>query len=782
MTTTFKPSQPKTARYWLDICRQHGRTSYLKVAGIAGQGSDEDTPFEQAMSNLAHATLRDRAPGLLEYELGFQLIEKNEDNDKAVGIFGFKLGPQLLYAPVFFLGGELKGHELLYLKSSDTFVPLSEGWINYLLARKPLVLGESISQAATSRGSRTPDLRMLRQSPTSKLGSVESWVSEALPAVAYLSDPQNLGDFEPKLPALLQKNSACAVSFMKMLDAYPQLIEKYAEAYGPEFLPMALDSAKAYYTVAPNVEHVSPRDTLTGSIVPAEKRAAVDPTRGGKLQIFVYGEKTAGLSDEEKTALVLERVMIKDARDDSETSRVFDINEQGPMSLSTPDATGVYDVLMKPGDFAQCFVAVNPRRAMGLPATIVVKLDGKDWISCNSVKIWADDNGKPQNKDLFKEWWDGLEKADSLESGGTYLLIGPRGQTLGPLEANNSLPSKDGENVYRVWFRGNNGAYDTEGSMYQVSRRGNESYSLPSGPEAISLGYIGGEALIERTGIYYVPKDWKKLKLADREGNSDTFRPGDMVDVTTGIIAKTAELKVWADSIEAEVNGRRMTRMAAKLHLVRDHGLREKSAADVLNAATKSRGGRYRIKYADEYTGSPFDQYGGGFAMPAFPEQQPVQDSFMGTGFQTIEPQIDELPVQSMYPTDNRSMSDPPMPDPDAMNQVMQASQVGQKEVLDTSSMAAMLRTRRGETLVDQHLGDLLTGLDRIGRLLFNFYWRNDVFADRYGDDELHEIEDLLRTNFENLGDLVLKLRQETIEPFPGEALGNTSGGEYMEA
>ena len=49
MTTTFKPSQPKTARYWLDICRQHGRTSYLKVAGIAGQGSDEDTPFEQAI-------------------------------------------------------------------------------------------------------------------------------------------------------------------------------------------------------------------------------------------------------------------------------------------------------------------------------------------------------------------------------------------------------------------------------------------------------------------------------------------------------------------------------------------------------------------------------------------------------------------------------------------------------------------------------------------------------------------------------------------------------------
>jgi transitional endoplasmic reticulum ATPase len=39
---------------------------------------------------------------------GFQLVDRNEDNTKAVGVFGFQLGKQWVYAPVFFLNGDLK--------------------------------------------------------------------------------------------------------------------------------------------------------------------------------------------------------------------------------------------------------------------------------------------------------------------------------------------------------------------------------------------------------------------------------------------------------------------------------------------------------------------------------------------------------------------------------------------------------------------------------------------------------------------------------------------------
>ena len=78
------------------------------------------------LSLAAYAYLRDKAPRLLDYMVGFQLVERNEDNTKAMGVFGFNVDKQWLYAPVFFLNGDLKGHELLYVKGNDSFVPERE--------------------------------------------------------------------------------------------------------------------------------------------------------------------------------------------------------------------------------------------------------------------------------------------------------------------------------------------------------------------------------------------------------------------------------------------------------------------------------------------------------------------------------------------------------------------------------------------------------------------------------------------------------------------------------
>ena len=102
---------------------KYARTG-VKYATLGGRG--DDTPFEQAFSNLAHAYLQDKAPGLLDHEIGFQLLDRNSENTKAVGVFAFKVGAMWLYAPMFFLNGDLKGHELLYLKNQDMFVPLKE--------------------------------------------------------------------------------------------------------------------------------------------------------------------------------------------------------------------------------------------------------------------------------------------------------------------------------------------------------------------------------------------------------------------------------------------------------------------------------------------------------------------------------------------------------------------------------------------------------------------------------------------------------------------------------
>jgi hypothetical protein len=86
-------------KHWLNVVRSYDR-SQVKAAEIGGRG--DDVAFEQAFSNLAHAYLRDSAPKLLEHEIGFQLLDRNRENTKAVGVFAFKVGSHWLYAPVFF--------------------------------------------------------------------------------------------------------------------------------------------------------------------------------------------------------------------------------------------------------------------------------------------------------------------------------------------------------------------------------------------------------------------------------------------------------------------------------------------------------------------------------------------------------------------------------------------------------------------------------------------------------------------------------------------------------
>jgi hypothetical protein len=99
----------------------------------------------------------------------------------------------------------------------------------------------------------------------------------------------------------------------------------------------------------------------------------------------------------------------------------------------------------------------------------------------------------------------------------------------------------------------------------------------------------------------------------------------------------------------------------------------------------------------------------------------------------------------------------------------MNAAQTGQREVFDTAMIGTMLRAVRDDGLVDRYMGDLTKGLDKLGRILFMFYWHGDRFADRYGKADMPELEDSLRNAFEMLGDVILFLKQKTIEPYPEE-------------
>ncbi len=90
----------------------------------------QPTPeFEKSFADLAYSYINQNAPKLLDFMVGFQVLDHNEDESKAVGVFGFSVGgkkKEMFYAPVFFLNGKLKGQELLYNGTADLFMPMEE--------------------------------------------------------------------------------------------------------------------------------------------------------------------------------------------------------------------------------------------------------------------------------------------------------------------------------------------------------------------------------------------------------------------------------------------------------------------------------------------------------------------------------------------------------------------------------------------------------------------------------------------------------------------------------
>jgi hypothetical protein len=120
-------------------------------------------------------------------------------------------------------------------------------------------------------------------------------------------------------------------------------------------------------------------------------------------------------------------------------------------------------------------------------------------------------------------------------------------------------------------------------------------------------------------------------------------------------------------------------------------------------------------------------------------------------------------------------------PDEKSMQVAQQAAASGQKEVFDVSMIGGLLKTVRQDTMVDRYLGDLMKALDKLGRILFLFFWHQEEFEERYSKDALPELEDALRNSFEALGDVTLFLKEKTVQGASGIDFSGGVGGDSQE-
>lgn len=728
-----------------------------KLAALGGTGSDKS--FEEAVSNLAHEFLGDKAPNLMKSELGFQMLDKSDDDNKGIGVCVFKPNDILMFVPIFFLNGEIKGHELLYLPEQDLFVPLKEPWVNELLGKKPTLVGEPVEKSfQRQHGGLQPDLSVFKTPP-----KIASYLNPGI-----LRDVPNFVPYLKKFIARtgldFTKTAALMVESSKQVTGATNLRRflKYASTRGLQKLSRIVNSSlltkKAFERRFPDIHldkiaeyrnsQKRSRDFLRLEADPDWREQMFPTTKkaSGYVSIISYSATISNgpefdLTEDEKEKLAKQQYLVVDTRPDGAISKVV----KGPQQLTTPTETGVYSALMADGSFEDIVVIrrtgfkdeYNMARAMDDYVIFSYSdTDGRHGLERPARNIFT---VKKYPHEKFESWWKKLPSCTDypfIKEEYDLNFINSKGTCYGPV--NGFVSRKD--DVIKV---GNEHCCAEIGSHLSrhLKKRGDRLY-VPADCKVFSSCYTSCPASPQHELLF---------------GEPELLRYSEGKDLQT---VKLSTAHDWCT-----INEKRFpTKFAGFCSLIKDYGLREKDAkalfkkadADVANFHTAS---IYIKRAADvlnpEINRRPeSDMY--------FPEEQEGTNPVFGDLVPTAPSNAQEVRTQEEYLSPNTGPYEKTINDPypaDDMVQVQQALQSGQDEVFDLSMLKQFLNDGDVSAEIDEEIPELIRGMNHTGRMLFRYYWKGEQFKELYGPQELPELESSLKKIFELLGDVILLLK-----------------------
>jgi hypothetical protein len=751
-----------------------------RVAKRADFGSDgQSRSFESAFGQIAHDYLQDRSPALLDYEVGFQLLDRDDDKNRSFGVTAFKVGPMWLYAPVFYVNGKLKGEELLYIKDKDMFCPLDDAWVDMLLRKIPTQVGQATPFNTYAQGVRPPDLHDIGMSPrkfASALPAFAPWAVDAVDrfvtiATGAATPPQDLLGF------IGQCGVKAASAWHALLTEYPPLRAGFDRLYPVKAVQAAITKAASR----------PERPARRGPIRP--RRLVLDgPPAQAKVAVYrPEDRRPIGLDDTDREAMLRDGLVIKDARDESETSKAFAVPvlEDLDRTLRSPDTAGLYAILDRDGRTVKCLVFPAPVNDSGVSGLLVIPIEGgkeRDWTVAHPTRVYA----ATQYPDAeFRAEIEKLPKMGDPDSGTLIVAIDPTtpGAPVAslPFEVGTRRGDRDGVSTRDAYFR--TCCLDTKpafgrGGKWPLGHVSGDQPSADFRSKRVRLGLPEGSAFEFQDATLRVPETARRLTLSRRaleDMDSDRFELGDKAEVLLGIRKAGAVIEVAGAASERAINQQRVgSDRDALTALVLGHGLGESEARGLLDIATKEarhgRGARFLIKYADGYP-----RFGDEALAPAFPEPHYSNGSALHPDRQTLPFQERSVPVESLRTRSDaaeryRPMTDPPEPDQGMLRAAARASEEGDREFFDVAGLQSLLRVVSTDDLLDDDLDTVTRGMDAMGRQLLKMYFHDEQYIDRYGSAGAKELEDAFRNTFEATGKLVIAARQQTIEPMPEEA------------
>lgn len=488
--------------------------------------------------------------------------------------------------------------------------------------------------------------------------------------------------------------------------------------------------------------HYSPSelfDVIGGRL----KTASDKPAERSSLIFYTdkYSKSAAELSIDEKQELVNDGIFVRDSRKDK--SLLYTMRKANN-KYSTPDASGIYDVLtggydlvtrtiiLLPKDSScKCYACVRrPREA------IVINTEDKDFGKVPVDDIMAIKKDSTTENDIAAQ-----PRIGSVVTEDTLRELALRKKD------DYTMPGS------RIIFYSDVTREGIEGQLSIVNGVLTfKVYGCDSNSKCVVLTNTNGRLGLSSGNAFFIPKNTKVINLdeyAYKYSYEDTFKVG--FGLTAPFVPSTVgldDIKVASDGIRYSIHSVRSNESSigyvdAVKRLVAVEGLDAKQAKELLSDVKESAANTNRlfekdcvIKYADDLS-TPEEGYGNDH---------------------TITKEVFSTPGLS-----NREI-----------RAISEASKTGVKEILDTKILSELAKSSYPLDKTADYLPVFINSIDKLGRLLFMFYWHNDAFVERYGKQNLDQIEDSLKDNLQSLGDLVIYLKEKTITA--DQAIGQDQG------
>lgn len=760
-----------------------------------------EASFEAKFAQMANATLAERVPSLQEEHVGFQLIDKNDEDTKAVGVSAYVINNLFAYIPVFFINGELKGMELLYVFQRDVFVPADDSWISMLKQEGINALGKPTD----SNESRNPTDFFYAPEDVSTPEYEGRFTYKTATAQVHLSlkrsfeklaDDRNshipLDEFKSMaaVPADFASGglSGLVKEALKTVDLFEQLPEmdktaKEAFVYTILKNPDFANAMFKHYTV-----------DEVGSLM---KTAAEEITKAGDEDVdevtFMTSNATGDMvviPDVAKKLLVENGIYVKDTR--TNFSKIYQ-DEIDTSVFQNPCEPNIYDVMLHDGTTERYLILFpspltqsemyirqwdhqNADREVAL-----IPMDGKKYHCCKARDVWCKIAAGVTNA-----------QQAILQKGQEATL-----RTMGRLRKQDTKKYEDvfGGNVILV--QSPKCAFQTrfvndEGSKGEIllRRTAGEPYVdrnfwRDNPIKDLCTLFVGAEGELNVYDYSMIIPEGTRIYVEDRDNNIRLGAPKVVglrfAKEASSIGMSTLGLHVIGERVAINFKDERtqpLHKHAAIKYLTLEHKIEGSQAITLIKQASEAKHGRKQFRVIHAADAGIFDKNAssinnmadyGTSVNPPFNggprgkrENATTYKTRTGTG----------RPLSGPMDASNQ----PIMPQ-SVIDKATQASEAGITEVFNVEVMRGLIDVADIAQLKKGYLAKMVKGMDATGRILFLYYWHQDKFEETYGMNDTQKLENTLRSVFQSMGDLILFLREKSTynDNFSENLFGNLS-------